>query len=100
VRWSCLTGDAQIAINWGRLYQLTGEERYRDGTSSVLQFVKTTQKLAGALAETGGIKGSHPIDGGYHPWQYPDWAAKFFADALMMDSANRGKGAYVIGKGS
>lgn len=99
VRWSCLTGDAQIAINWGRLYQFTGEERYRDGTSRVLQFVKTTQKLAGALAETGGIKGSHPIDGGYHPWQYPDWAAKFFADALMMDSANRGKGAYVIGKG-
>jgi hypothetical protein len=37
------------------------------------------------MAERGGIKGSHPINGGYHPWQYPNWAAKFFADALMLE---------------
>lgn len=42
----------------------------------------------------GGIKGAHPINGGYHPWQYPNWATKFYADALMMDSANRGEGRY------
>ena len=48
-------------------------------------FLKTTQKLDGDPDELGGIKGSHPIDGGYHPWQYPNWAAKFFADALMIE---------------
>ena len=45
-------------------------------------------------AEIGGIKGSHPINGGYHPWQYPNWATKFYADALMMDSANRNGSRY------
>lgn len=85
VNWSCLTGDCQLAINWARLHQLTGETRYRDAVSRILAFVKRTHKLDGKAQERGGIKGSHPIDGGYHPWQYPNWAAKFFADALMLE---------------
>lgn len=88
VKWSCLTGDCQLGINWGRLYQVTGEEKYKDATSRVLGFVKRTQKLEGEDCERGAIKGSHPVDGGYHPWQYPNWAPKFFADALMIDMEN------------
>ena len=86
VKWSCLTGDAQIAINWSRLYQLTGDEKYRAAVQCILQFLKSTQKLEGDSEERGGIKGSHPINGGYHPWQYPNWAGKFFADALMLEA--------------
>ncbi len=85
VRWSCLTGIAQLAINWARLYEITAEDRYRQGTRRANAFLKSTQKLAGDPDELGGIKGSHPIDGLYHPWQYPNWAAKFFADALMLE---------------
>ncbi len=88
VKWSCLTGDCQLGINWGRLYQITGEAKYKETTSRVLAFVKRTQNLGGDLDERGGIKGSHPINGGYHPWQYPNWATKFYADALMMDFVN------------
>jgi hypothetical protein len=32
----------------------------------------------------GGIAGSEPLQGRYHPYQYPNWAAKFTADALMQ----------------
>ncbi len=32
----------------------------------------------------GAIKGSHPISGIYAPLQYPNWATKFFADALIL----------------
>ncbi|MEI7968845.1 MAG: hypothetical protein WCJ69_07655 [Betaproteobacteria bacterium] len=96
VGWSCLTGDAQIAINWGRLHQITGDARYLEGAGRILGFLKRTQKLVGVPEEAGAIKGSHPIDGGYHPWQYPNWATKFFADALMLDMANRGEGTYRI----
>ncbi|CCE24394.1 conserved protein of unknown function [Methylotuvimicrobium alcaliphilum 20Z] len=85
VKWSCLTGDAQIAINWGRLYQITGDEKYKEAMQKILKFVKSTQKLTGDIREQGGIKGSHPINGDYHPWQYPNWAAKFYADALMIE---------------
>lgn len=89
VKWSCLTGDCQLGINWGRLYQLTGDDQYRQATSRILQFVKRTQNLEGQNRDTqGGIKGSYPVNGGYHPWQYPNWATKFYADALMMDIAN------------
>ena len=97
VKWSCLTGDCQLGINWGRLFQISGGVRYRDATTRILGFVKTTQALSGDDRDiVGGIKGSHPIDGGYHPWQYPNWATKFYADALMMDTANQSGGEYVI----
>lgn len=96
VGWSCLTGDCQLAINWGRLFQITGQTGYRDAATRVLGFVKTTHKLQGDDCERGGIKGSHPINGGYHPWQYPNWACKFFADALMIEAAIRGAGSYTI----
>jgi hypothetical protein len=96
VKWSCLTGDCQLGINWGRLYQHTGDEKYRAGTSKVLAFVKRTQGLGPTADTKGGIKGSFPIDGGYHPWQYPNWATKFYADALMMEGANHGYQPYAI----
>lgn len=84
VNWSCLTGDCQLAINWTRLYQITGEEKYRNASVRILSFVKQTQQLdIPDLNTRGGIKGSHPINGGYHPWQYPNWATKFFADSLI-----------------
>ncbi|ADC62720.1 beta-L-arabinofuranosidase domain-containing protein [Allochromatium vinosum] len=86
--WSCLTGDCQLGINWGRLYQIIGESKYREATARILSFVKRTQRLDGGDPNTrGGIKGSHPINGGYHPWQYPNWATKFYADALMINEA-------------
>ena len=41
----------------------------------------------------GGIAGAYPIWGGYERLGYPNWAAKFFADALMLqESVMRGLG--------
>ena len=87
VTWICLTGVAQFGINLGRLYQTTGESRYREALRRSNRFLRSTQKLDGDINERGGIKGSHPINGGYHPWQYPNWAAKFFADSSMLEDA-------------
>ena len=51
--------------------------------------LKTTQRLDHAdVAVRGGIAGSAPIWGDYSRFEYPNWAAKFFADALMMDMAD------------
>jgi hypothetical protein len=36
----------------------------------------------------GAIPGSAPIWGAYSRFEFPNWAAKFFADALIMDMAN------------
>ena len=32
----------------------------------------------------GAIKGSQPIWGGYAPFTYPNWATKFFVDAMLL----------------
>ena len=32
----------------------------------------------------GGIAGCYPVWGGYIQYGYPNWAAKFFIDALLL----------------
>ena len=84
--YACLTGVAQMSLNWTRLAQATGAEELRPHARSALAFLKTTQRLDHAdPAVRGGIAGSAPIWGDYSRFEYPNWAAKFFADALMMD---------------
>ncbi|UUZ51390.1 hypothetical protein LP420_19210 [Massilia sp. B-10] len=33
----------------------------------------------------GALKGSHPVNGGYMTYKYPNWATKFFMDGLMLE---------------
>lgn len=87
--YSCLTGVAQMSLNWTRLAQATGAQELRTHARSALAYLKTTQRLGHAdPAVCGGIAGSSPIWGDYSRFEYPNWAAKFFADALMMDMAD------------
>ena len=84
--YCCLTGLAQMSLNWTRLTQITGDESFRASARAGLNYLKTTQKLcASDAAVRGGIAGSSPIWGDYSRFEYPNWAAKFFSDALMMD---------------
>jgi uncharacterized protein YyaL (SSP411 family) len=84
--YSCLTGVAQMSLNWTRLAQASGASELRTHARSALAYLKTTQRLDHAdAAVRGGIAGSAPIWGDYSRFEYPNWAAKFFADALMMD---------------
>jgi hypothetical protein len=87
--YCCLTGTAQMSLNWTRLAQETGAEELRDNARRALTYLKTTQRLDHPAAEVrGGIAGSAPIWGDYSRFEYPNWAAKFYADALMMDLAD------------
>ena len=84
--YACLTGIAQMSLNWTRLAQASGADDLRAHARSALAYLKTTQRLDHAdPAVRGGIAGSAPIWGDYSRFEYPNWAAKFFADALMMD---------------
>jgi hypothetical protein len=87
--YCCLTGVAQMSLNWTRLAQATGAEDLRENARAALAYLKTTQRLIHAdPVVRGGIAGSAPIWGDYSRFEYPNWAAKFFADALMMDMAD------------
>jgi hypothetical protein len=84
VEWSCLTGEAQMANNWMRLFMITGERRWLEPVERVLHFLKRTQNRTSDLAGLrGGIKGSYPMSGGYGRFELLNWATKYFADALM-----------------
>jgi hypothetical protein len=85
-RWTCITGNSQLAINWFRLARITGEKRFEAFASASNRFnmrVQNLNEINPRLA--GGLKGSHPVDEEYMTWRYPNWAAKFFADALMLE---------------
>jgi hypothetical protein len=86
VKWSCVTGNSQMAINWLRLARLTGESALIEHARRANRFNMSVQDLACADPNVrGGIKGSHPINGDYMTYRYPNWAAKFFMDGLMLE---------------
>ena len=87
--YCCLTGLAQMSLNWIRLAQITGDAGLRSHAQAGLAYIKATQKLEDPDDTVcGGIAGSFPIWGDYSRFEYPNWAAKFFSDALMMDMSN------------
>jgi uncharacterized protein YyaL (SSP411 family) len=86
VSWSCLTGEAQLANIWMRLYQLTGKDEWLEPIAPVLRFLETTQNIRSRNAGLrGGIKGAFPIGAPYGSYQLLSWATKFFVDALLRD---------------
>lgn len=85
VAWRCLTGEAQTAIVWFRLADLTRSSVWRDAARKLVVQLKRTQALEAREGVRGGIKGSHPVTGAYGRLEYLNWAAKFFADALLLD---------------
>lgn len=88
-RYCCLTGVAQMSVNWMRLVHETGLAELRDNARKGIAFLKRQQRLDdGDSSVRGGIAGSAPIWGRYSMFEFPNWAAKFFADALMMDLAD------------
>ncbi len=89
VSWSCLTGNVQIAACWLLLFEYTGEKRYRDAAFAANKFVRRTVKLDGSPETRGSVKGSFPVDGDYCTYEYPNWAAKFLIDSLLMEEAVR-----------
>jgi uncharacterized protein YyaL (SSP411 family) len=91
VTWSCLTGDAQIAGIWGRLFELSGEQRYREGLIRANNFLRSVQLLETDNPDLyGGISGSEPLHGPYGRFEILNWAVKFFADSLMLELALAG----------
>ena len=93
VSWSCLTGQAQMANNWLRLYLITGETKWLEPVARVLRFLKRTQNRGSRdPGLRGGIKGSAPLSGEYGRYQVLSWATKYFVDALIRDEQIRTSG--------
>ena len=85
--WSCLTGNVQVAWSWYYLFETTGAERYAEAADGAVRMVRETMATGGGPGSSGGVKGSHPIDGDYGRYEYLNWAAKFAIDAFRYQIA-------------
>jgi uncharacterized protein YyaL (SSP411 family) len=95
VRWACLTGMAQMSIVWSRLHGLTPEPAFADAAERVNLYLKATQDLTSRNPGLrGGIRGSFPVYGTYQRYSVPNWASKFFLDALLYAPSTGARGTY------
>lgn len=87
VEWSCLTGNSQMGTVWARLYHATGDRKYVDGLARVNRYNQSVQWMhTGNPDLDGAISGAFPFHGRYGRFEVLNWAAKFFADALMFEA--------------
>jgi hypothetical protein len=88
-RYVCLTGNAQLAIclliHEGRQADL----RLVSAAARMVDRVCDTQRLGEGVPAglRGAVAGSSPLWGAYMRLRYPNWAAKYLADALRRLSA-------------
>jgi len=82
--WACLTGTVQISHCWLMLYRETSEARYREAGFAGNEYVRRTLR-PDAAPDLRGVKGSFPVDGAYSQHEYPNWAAKFLVDSLLLE---------------
>ena len=83
-RYECLTGTVQLGGVWLRLFQLTGEARYREaGLRRSSAPPDTSSAPAGrrSTARSGLIPGVRTLRAAASS---PNWATKFLADSLRL----------------
>lgn len=80
-----MTGCAQLAITWSTLFERTGEVLFRDGAIQMTEALKTVQhaSLVGPPEQRGAMPGSYPLWGRYEKFAFPNWATKYYIDALL-----------------
>lgn len=83
--WSCLTGSAQVALCWMHLAPMVHDRSLVDAAKSLNRYLRRTIRLAGEADLVGAVRGSFPVSGGYCSFAYPNWAAKFLADSIMLE---------------
>jgi len=80
----CLTGSCQLAVVAYRFVEVFGKRSLLAAGDRLISFVKAAQCLDGEDPNVvGAIAGSYPILGSYMTGGYPNWATKYFIDALL-----------------
>jgi folate-dependent phosphoribosylglycinamide formyltransferase PurN len=83
-RYACLTGNCQMALIWFRLHSLSRNLRLVNAALKAIDLVELAQPMRNPNSGLfGGIPGSDPIHGAYIEGAVPNWAAKYFIDALL-----------------
>jgi hypothetical protein len=79
----CVPGIAQWAAVCLHLHEITGETDWLEAAKLSIYYLKSKQLRSKGILH-GALPASVPIWGYYHPMMFPNWAVKFFADALLI----------------
>jgi len=82
------TGCAQMVIIWLKIYKKTGDENYLEASLKMLNLLIFIQSrnIKEDNSTLGALPGSFPLWGRYEPFAFPNWATKFFCDALLLEA--------------
>jgi hypothetical protein len=84
-RFSCLAGSAQTAINLLLWERRESDLRIVNAAAKLVDSVCAEQNIDSPLdGLRGGVAGSAPSWGRYMRMRWPNWAAKYHCDALML----------------
>lgn len=78
----CPAGNAQLSLLYRRLWQISGEPAFKTAALTLFLEVLPHQNLGSNPQTYGAIPGSAPFWGPYMRFRYPNWASKFFLDAV------------------
>jgi hypothetical protein len=81
-RFQCVTGHAQLACIVFQLAEVC-QNTYSQFAIEILAEIAKTQRKTGTPRLRGALPGSYPIFGPYLRLRYPNWAAKYYLDALL-----------------
>lgn len=83
--FQCLTGLAQCCVLFHRVYEVSGQARYRDLSAQLQAGLLPYQCLHGPPGIRGAMAGSAPVWGPYMRFRFPNWGVKFLLDALALN---------------
>ncbi len=85
------TGGAQMAISFLRLSTYYADSYWSDRSREILDFLKSIQIMETEMEDVkGAIFGSYPLWGHYEAFGIPNWANKYFLEALLMTMSGIG----------
>ncbi|CAI8277211.1 MAG: Uncharacterised protein [Flavobacteriia bacterium] len=79
------TGGAQMSIAWNRLYALRGTPDLKRAFSQMNRSLMRMQIRGSQMECEGALFGSQPLWGRYEAFGCPNWASKYFLEALLME---------------
>jgi hypothetical protein len=82
-KYRCLTGEAQIVIIWLKIYKKNGDFRFLNAALKMIDSLSKEIPKGSFIFKIGGLSGSKPYYQKYMRFRQPNWATKFFIDAII-----------------
>lgn len=84
--WTTTTGNAQMAVIWYRLTELSGDTKWLPFANQAIGFNCRLQDMSSHHPNyRGGLIGCHPYSAGYGAYWFMNWNVKFQLDALLLN---------------